>query len=311
MQIRSVLALMIALSAVLGQARAAMQVDSSRFAFADASVKAIDPSTRNHDGRQLTTARLVDRASLLQLIVSAYLDADSAGPCAVKLALGEECPAIAGSVPDWVRTDRFEVDARIDPEALPAEVIDRLRHFRFSSSPRRNIYPLPVQLMLQRLLEETFDLRVRRERREIPVWAITAPTKEVQGLTPTRSNGATIHGWARTTRKNMSPSVPNSPMEIVFESSTLKDAADFFSSYFDRPVLDRTGLVSNDEYEFTIEYLPDPRLPMRRGAERMFGLDIPRLNRGLEPLGFKIEPATTLFDVLVIERLQRPVVGNK
>ena len=45
-----------------------------------------------------------DRTDLLQLIVSAYLDADGAGACGLKIAFGEECPPIVGSVPAWMRT---------------------------------------------------------------------------------------------------------------------------------------------------------------------------------------------------------------
>jgi hypothetical protein len=57
-------------------------------AFAEASVKPIDPAIRNHTGRQLTVSTVVDRASLLEFIVSSYLDEGGAGACAMKVVLG-------------------------------------------------------------------------------------------------------------------------------------------------------------------------------------------------------------------------------
>lgn len=272
--------------------------------FAEATVAGIDPSVRNHDRRQLTTTTFVDRADLLQLIVSAYLDADGAGACALKIAFGDECAPIVGSVPAWMRTYKFEVAARLPSESLSAETLDRLREFRFRNSPRTNVYPLPVQLMLRRLLEETFDVIVRRERRQIPVLAITARTTE---STLRHSNVNTGGVVLATRRPGYLPVAPDAPVQLVFEGSTLKDAAAFFSAYLDRPVIDRTGL--DGEYDFTFEFKPNPGArwpPMVGYLPLMAGFDAARLAAGLDALGFNLESTTAPFDVLVIETMQTP-----
>jgi uncharacterized protein (TIGR03435 family) len=303
-----ILAQMIALSVVFGQVIDTTQVNNARPAFAEASVKTIEPSINDHTGRQLTTTNFVDRTDLLQFIVSAYLGADGAGACATKIALGYECAPIVGPVPAWMRTDRFEVIAKLPSDSLPIQTFDRLREFRFESSPRRNVYPLPVQLMLQRLLEDIFELKVRRERREIPVWAITGGKKELTQASSVAAPPADMHthGLVFATRRSAPcPCPPDDPVQLVFQGSSLTDAADFFSTYLDRPVLDRTGV--DGEYDFTIEFKGNSGAPwLRRGLPLMAGFDVPRLVEAFEALGFAVESAVAPFEVLVIEHAQRP-----
>ena len=304
----SILAPMTVLCVVVCEVVITSQVNNEHTVFAEASVKAIEASIPDHTGRQLTITTFVDRTDLLQFIVSAYLDADGAGACATKIRLGHECAPIISPVPAWARADRFEVSAKLPFDSLPIETLDRLREFRFRSSPRRNVYPLPIQLMLQRLLEDTFELKVRRERRVIPVWAITGGNKE---LTPA-SVGAVppadmhTHGLVLGTRRSgPCPCPPDDPVQLVFRGSSLKDAADFFSTYLDRPVIDRTGL--GGEYDFTLEFKGDDRAPwLRRGLPLMAGFDAVRLAMAFEALGFKVESTTAPFEILIIDHVQRP-----
>src|SRR5688572_10546210 len=268
--------------------------------FEEATVAGVAQSIRDHDRRELTTTTLLDRTSLRQFIVAAYLDADGVGACAIKISSGDECAPIVGSVPAWMRTSKFEVAAKLPAASLPVEVVERLRDFRFTGSPRRNVYPLPIQLMLQRLLEETFDLRVRRERREIPVYAITR-TKEVSLMYSSVTVPSGTNGVVRGTRRPDPPRAPDDAVVLVFEGSALKDAADFFSAFLDRPVIDRTGV--DGHYDFTFEFKPVPRAPWVKHplAPVMAGFDATRLAAGLDALGFALEATTAPFDVLVIE----------
>lgn len=272
--------------------------------FEEATIAGIERTIRDHERRQLTTTTLVDRTSLLQLIVNAYLDADGVGACALKILSGNECAPIVGSVPAWMRTSGFEVAAKLPTASLPVEVVDRLRDFRFTGSPRRNVYPLPVQLMLQRLLEETFDLEVRRERRQIPVYAITR-TKDVSLMHSSVTATAGTNGAVMATRRPSPPRTPDDAVVLVFEGSTLKDAADFFSAFLDRPVIDRTGV--DGHYNFTFEFKPVPGAPWPKGPfwPVMAGFDATRLATGLDALGFGLESTTAPFDVLIIEQTPR------
>src|SRR5688500_13060283 len=139
---RGMFAATIGVSLLLVQVVVTTQVDTVRPAAAEASVKALDPSTpdrRWEFGEPLigeTATMFVDRRDLLQFIGSAYLDADGAGACTTLIAKGHECPLIAGSVPAWVRADKFEITLKWRPESMPVGTIDRLREFRFTNSRR-------------------------------------------------------------------------------------------------------------------------------------------------------------------------------
>lgn len=288
----------------------ATQLTEPSPAFADASVKSIDPAIRNHTGRQLTVSTFVDRASLIEFIAGAYLDADGAGACAMKITRGSECTPIVGAVPDWMRTDKFEIRAALPPDSLPVTTVNSDGEFRFSNSLRRNVYPLRVQLMLQKLLAETFGFEVRRERRNIPVWAITRGTSD-STLMPTRAPAGTVgmNGWVRGGPAGFPPFTPNGPMQDIrleFEISTIKDAGDFFSACLDRPVIDRTGLEG--EFDFSVEFKRDGRAPFPLGMPLMSGFDATQLAKAFGSIGLKIEPATAPFDILLVDQAQRPSV---
>ncbi|MGH9236427.1 MAG: TIGR03435 family protein [Vicinamibacterales bacterium] len=304
-----ILAPMIVLSLLSGQVVVTTQIDHARPAFEEATVAGIDPSIRHHDRRQLTTTTLRDQSDLLQLIVSAYVDADGAGACAMKIAFGYECSPIVGPVPEWMRAYKFEVAARFSSAAVTAEDIVRLRDFRFTSSARKDVYPLPVRLMLQRLLEETFDLKVRRERKEIPVWAITAGANE-PALIRSSAAATTGMGMNGLVFAKLLPGpplfAPDGSVQLVFEGSSVKDAADFFSFYLDRPVIDRTGL--DGEYNFTLEFKGNRRAPGLRGGLPllMAGFDAARLTMAFEGVGLKVESTTAPFEILSIDHVQTP-----
>ena len=109
------------------------------------------------------------------------------------------------------------------------------------------------------------------------------------------------NGVVMATRRPSPPRAPDDLVVLVFEGSTLKDAADFFSGFLDRPVLDRTGV--DGHYDFTFEFKPVPRAPWPKGPywPVMVGFDATRLAAGLDALGFALESTTAPFDVLVIE----------
>jgi uncharacterized protein (TIGR03435 family) len=291
------------------------QVNTVRPAAAEAaSVKALDPSTPDHRwefGEPLiseTATMFVDRRDLLQFIGSAYLDADGAGACAMLIAKGHECQLIAGSVPAWVRADKFEITLKWRPESLPVETVDRLKEFRFTNSFRRNVYPSEVQLMLQRVLEETFDLKVRRQQMELPVWAVTRRTQE-SSLQPAAAAAGQQGRRGLIARKEPPP---DNRVALMFEGSRLKDVADFFSFYLDRPVIDRTGIEGY--YDVTLKFTGDGtgRLPWKTGGIPivMAGFNVARLAQAFDGLGFNIESTTAPFEILFIDQVRRPVSSD-
>jgi len=279
----------------------------SRPAFEVSSVKPIDRAlmTRNHEGNRLTPTLFVDRTELIAFIARAYV---RGGGCTMKVALGIDCPFIAGTLPPWVKTDRWEIQGTM-PRSTPEYSARQVRE---------NNTPL-VNLMLQVLLEDRFRLNVHRESRELPVYALvvgkngpklSAPTvrvvNEVDG-TPRE-----IHGMASMLAVPTQDGTRRSRMQ--FRASSMQEAAEALAPFFDRPVVDRTGL--SGEYDFTLEYEVDPSAPSPaftpstsgRGGNYFnpfTGLTASALSIALQDVGLKLETTKARLDVLVIDHVEK------
>src|SRR5207244_679371 len=64
--------------------------------------------------------------------------------------------------PDWLKKDRFDVQAKM-PAGSPDYTFDQFLDGQASR----------LQLMLQALLAERFNLKLHREQRQLPVYAMT------------------------------------------------------------------------------------------------------------------------------------------
>jgi uncharacterized protein (TIGR03435 family) len=82
----------------------------------------------------------------------------------------------------------------------------------------------------------------------------------------------------------------------------MKETAKTLAMYFDRPLLDGTGLKG--EYDFSIEYEDEPtaRIPFNPFG----GLTLSALSAALQPIGLKVESTKAPVDVLVIDNVERP-----
>lgn len=72
----------------------------------------------------------------------------------IREAFGLQEQQIAGA-PEWVKIDRFDIEARFDPAPVPG----------FDRTAR-------LQAMLQNLLAERFQLRTHTEARDMPIYAL-------------------------------------------------------------------------------------------------------------------------------------------
>ena len=95
----------------------------------------------------------------------------------------------------------------------------------------------------------------------------------------------------------------------------MQDAANAFAPYFDRPVLDRTGLTGKYDFDVVWEVTPDaPRVaavenPSGRGGNYFnpfTGLTVSELSIALKDAGLRVESAKAPIEVLVIDRIERP-----
>jgi bla regulator protein blaR1 len=212
------------------------------------------------------------------------------------------------SAPDWARSDgggfggeRFDVTALLEeaPARVPSTEDERMK-----------------RLAMRTLLAERFNLVVRREMREVPMYALvmaradgrpgpklqrssTDCSPEGQEARMAAAKAAIAAGKPVTTCGSRFQagriSFGGNPMS-VFAKNWRPDG---------RTVIDRTGLTGNWEFELT--FTPDQFDPPAGANAPPLDPNAPSLPAALrEQLGLKLEDTRGTIEVLVIERVERP-----
>lgn len=170
--------------------------------------------------------------------------------------------------PKWIFQDRFEIQATTEhPASLEEE-----------------------KLMVQKLLFDRFALKMHRERKEMPVYALivgkNGPKMEV-ATTPAAQGHRGI---------NINPGI------MTAQEGTMAEFAEVLTTNLDRPVLDKTNL--DGHYNFTLTWEPPP--PPPSGAWTPIG---PSLFTPVRELGLRIDPEKAPIEMLVIDSIEKPT-GN-
>ncbi|HUP40091.1 MAG TPA: TIGR03435 family protein, partial [Vicinamibacterales bacterium] len=208
--------------------------------------------------------------------------------------------------PDWAESARYDIVAKAETD------IPRM-------GPGAPIGPL--NYMLQDLLEDRFKLRVHRETRELPVYALTfAKTDRTlgQGLrASTVGCAAVMRGRGARGGPPPGPPPPGerpqcgmrvAPNQVLAGGVSLAQLTQMLSQFTQRIVLDRTGLDGNFDIDltFTPERMPQGAPPP--GAPPLtIDPNGPSLFTALqEQLGLKLESERAPVEVLVIDHVERP-----
>lgn len=185
--------------------------------------------------------------------------------------------------PDWTRSDRFEITA-------------------VNSSPRQ---PGDLQLMLRHLLEDRFGFQTHRAERPMPVYA----------LETSRSDGRLGPDLRRVDRDCSVPSSVNR-CSLWFAVGGYGANGQLWGEFVrnlermaGRPLIDRTEL--SGQFDIELEWNPlIARLPngIIDGPTLEELEDRPILSTAVqEQLGLKLESTTAPVEVLVIDRVERPM----
>lgn len=177
--------------------------------FEVATIRAADPANQNQGFHTRGRRILVENERVSDVVAVAY---------GVHRAQIVDAPA-------WFDRERYDIEGVPD---LPG-------------------YPdLPqMQGMLRRLLEERFGLQLRREQRELPVYAMTvgkggAKLKKSAG-DPSGLPDQTGHGEGEQ-------------QVVRFTNCAMSDVALEMQGFLERPVVDQTGLPGR--YDFTLRWTP-------------------------------------------------------
>ena len=183
--------------------------------------------------------------------------------------------------PSWIGTERWDIQAKVDGETTPRD--------RF------------VQ-MLRALLEDRFQLKVRRETKEMPVYKLVVAKS---------GSKLALHSGDQPK--------PEDRLRMGFGSMRFQDSglgalAYQLSLQLGRKVIDKTGLTG--EYDFTLEWAPEPC----QGGLESIGLppdpnlkfppadpNSPSLFTAVqEQLGLKLESQKGPVEMMVIDHVERP-----
>jgi bla regulator protein BlaR1 len=206
--------------------------------------------------------------------------------------------------PDWIDSEHYDFEAK--PDDATAERMGKL-----SREQRDEL----LKGMLQSLLADRFKLALRRETKELPVYALVVA-----------KNGSKLHEAAPSDSDPAAPGPPGGPLrrgiqmrpgQLAGNSVPLDRIADVLSRTVGRVVIDKTGLKGL--YDFTLNWTPgEDEGPMFRGAGGAGPGGPPRdappsdasgptiFSAVEEQLGLKLESQKSPVETIVIEHVEKP-----
>jgi uncharacterized protein (TIGR03435 family) len=190
------------------------------------------------------------------------------------------------NMPDWAKTSRFDIDARVAPEDVA----------KFKALPM----PQTMQMITNALVDR-FKITIHHESREFPVY-----------------NLVIAKGGLKPAVKISDPAAPGNPLSggynyITMHNRPISTFTGALSHRLDRTVIDKTGLTGN--YDLNLRFTPDALDPgklrndkaLAEAADLASKEDLPTLFTAMqEELGLKLESAKGPVDCIVIDHIEQP-----
>jgi uncharacterized protein (TIGR03435 family) len=183
--------------------------------------------------------------------------------------------------PAWVDAEKLDITAQYNGEGEPS--------------------PSQLRAMVRKLLAQRFKLGLHRDKKELPVYALSKT-----GSDP------------KLTRSTADPNqLPDLFFQVLgklkVSNGTMRDFVSVMQSgVLDRPVLNRTGIAG--KYDFTLNWTPDDSqfpglgvtIPHPTGATAP-----PPLSAAIQAqLGLKLDSTMASVQVFVIDHVEKPVEVN-
>jgi uncharacterized protein (TIGR03435 family) len=201
--------------------------------------------------------------------------------------------------PNWIETDRWDIEARAEEGSKPP------RGWPEWLEPDQ-----PLTLMLQSLLEDRFQLKVRRETREAPVYELAVarngPRMKLSAGQDSVGRGVPRGSMMLNPRMGY---VAGNGVEVAKLAGLLSEPG-----VLGRPVIDKTDLKGS--YDFILEWTPEPgQGPVAPGVSdppptQSADISGPSIFTAIqEQLGLKVESSKGPIRILIIDSVQTPT-GN-
>ena len=182
------------------------------------------------------------------------------------------------SGPSWLDTDRFDMEAKAEKPSS----IDELH------------------VMLMNMLVDRLQLKFHREKREMPIYALTVDKGGAKLKPHQAANAGDL--WIDQTMEQFLH------VKMAATAATMEYFAFRLSLALDRPVVDLTNVPGG--YDFSLEYTQD--LPLGFPAGGKINGEEPDTSGPTvfaavkQQLGLELKAQRGLADVIVIERAEKP-----
>jgi uncharacterized protein (TIGR03435 family) len=209
-------------------------------------------------------------------------------------AYGLQTPNQVSGGPDWVKTELFDVQAKMG--AADAAVMDKL------STDDKNAYR---QRMLKTLLADRFKLSVHTGTKQVPVYELVVAKGNSKLIDSTTDPNPKLD---RGEDGKPHMGIRWSKDTCLVEAFSMSAWAGFLSqpvSGVGRPVLDKTGLTST--YDFPLNWSVYSARPTTPSAGDPAALDdTTSIFGALKEVGLQLHPATGPIDTVVIDHTEHP-----
>jgi uncharacterized protein (TIGR03435 family) len=276
---------------------------TERFAFEVASVKPNKPSEDPGQIMQTTALRYLPSGrfsarsvSITALIFEAYgVIPGPSGRISVN-------PEFQRSMGQGIALETYDIEAIAGKDVIPANA---------SPSLQRET----LRLMLQTLLADRFKVRVRRETKEVPVYAMVVDkngaklqksTMDETRCTATSTDKPQVFRFFTGGDSGSCHSFAGAPrFGLHAEAIDMSDLAVIVERFSDRPVLDRTGLrglykIATPAWEMFQSSEPAPENRAPGDSLR------PALSTLLQDVGLRLESTRAPVEMFVVEHFERP-----
>lgn len=168
--------------------------------------------------------------------------------------------------PGWIASDRYDIDAKAEGDAALTATLTKVQQ----------------QQMLQALLADRFQLKVHREIKEMPVYALVVG-----------KNGSKLKESSADAKGPNFVRGTTAGMHMEASKGTMENLARQLSLTAGRPVVDQTGLTGF--YAFTLDWTSaaDSDLPSVFTAVQ-------------EQLGLKLESQRAPVEMLIVDHADQP-----
>jgi len=199
--------------------------------------------------------------------------------------------------PPWIHSVMFDINAKAE------------------GNPSREMMQGP---MLQTLLEDRFKLKIHREAKQNPVYALTL-IKEGPGLKPFQDGSCVQRPWTfpvpelghgQKYCKSVMIAMGATP-SMDGEGNTLGEFSKMLNLVLDRPVIDQTGITRR--FNIHLEFARDQATPGLRepnldpSAQASDPTGRPTIFTAIQQqLGLKLVPARGPVEFLVIDHIEKP-----